>query len=91
MLTRDDLIDVILRHLTGAANEPASSAKNQSAIKEKTAHPPMLPRGRVFLTEREIKKRLTPQSEHLTIPKDSIISPLASDWLALQRIKIVRE
>jgi ethanolamine utilization cobalamin adenosyltransferase len=48
-------------------------------------------RGRKFLSEYDIRKQLTANSQELRIPKDSIISPLAEDWLALRRIKIIRE
>lgn len=82
MLTRDDLVDLIIRHLAAAG--PA-------AIKEKGRRPPMLPKGRLFLSERELKQRLTPQAEHLIIPKGAILSPLATDWLVLKGIKIIRE
>jgi hypothetical protein len=43
------------------------------------------------LTEAVIKKALTPGGRRLTIPRNAIISPLASDWLALKGIEIVRE
>ena len=48
-------------------------------------------RGRRFLSEREIRKALTPGAQQLTIAKDAIVSPLALDWLALKGIRIVRE
>jgi len=44
---------------------------------------------RLFLTEYEIKKTLTPGAKDLTIPKDAIVSPLAQEWLALEGIRII--
>jgi hypothetical protein len=74
MLKRDDVIDLIVRHLQEAGGGTA-------AVK---------PRGRLFLSEYDVKKRLTPGAQHLTIPEGAIISPLALDWLVLQGIKVVR-
>jgi hypothetical protein len=81
VLKRDDLIDLIMAHLKGqgqAGKAPQERPKGE-------------PRGRLFLTEHEIKKRLTQDQRHLTIPKDAILSPLALDWLILKGVKIVRE
>lgn len=47
--------------------------------------------GRPFLSEYDVKMRLTPQSQQLKIPGDAILSPLAADWLVLRGIKIIRE
>ncbi len=45
---------------------------------------------RIFLSEYDIKKMLTPQSQLLKIPDEAILSPLASDWLILKGIKVIR-
>lgn len=86
MLKRDDLIDLIVSHLSAAKR-----GGGQPPTKEKRLLPPMLPKGRLFLSEHEIKKRLTPQAQRLTIPRDAIVSPLAQDWLVLKGLKVVRE
>jgi hypothetical protein len=39
----------------------------------------------------DIKKRLTAGQTRLTLPADAIVSPLASDWLVLKGITVVRE
>lgn len=83
MFTRNDLVDVILRHL--AAVEPVPPDK------ERPRHPPMLPKGRIFLSEYELKKRLTPQAQQLKIPRGAIVSPLAADWLVLKGVRIIEE
>lgn len=80
MLTRDDLIDLLVAGLAKAG--PAAPAS--------PAGPKAAP-GRLFLSEYEIKKRLTPNGKRLTIPRHSILSPLAVDWLTLKGIEIVRE
>lgn len=95
MLTRDDIIDIILERLPMTANTPPDGRQGGG-----TAVPPLAAgrsrldeemRGREFLSEYDIRKRLTANSQELRIPKGSIISPLAVDWLALGRIKIIRE
>lgn len=85
MFTRNDLIDIFLRHLSAASPVAPGDADEESARGR------LLPGGRVFLSEYEIKKMLTPQAQLLKIPKDAIISPAAVDWLVLEGIKIVRE
>lgn len=85
MFTRDDLIDLIVSHL-----RPHDGAR-VAPLKEKCYPDSMLPKGRIFLSEHEIKKRLTGSAQHLTIPKEAIISPLALDWLVLRGVKIIRE
>jgi hypothetical protein len=99
MLTRDDLIDIVTERLTSSmAAGPFPLAPDHLA-RMGTA-PPTAPqrrrlddemRGRGFLSEYDIRKRLTVNPQELRIPKDSIISPLAVDWLTLDRIKIIRE
>jgi len=76
VLTRDDLLDILVAGLS--KDGPATVA-------------PQGPKGRRFLSEYEIKKQLTPGGKRLTIPMNSIISPLALDWLTLQGIEIVPE
>lgn len=80
MLTRDDLIDLLVAGLAKAGPAPAVSPPPVKAA-----------RGRPFLSEYEIKKRLTPTGKRLTIPGNSILSPLALEWLTLKGIEIVRE
>lgn len=84
MLTRDDLIDLLVAGLAEAG--PAAAVP---AVGRATA--PEGPFGRPFLSEYDIKKRLTPDGKRLTIPKNSIVSPLALEWLMLKGIEIVRE
>lgn len=76
MLTRDDLLDILVAGLS--KDGPAAVS-------------PHGPQGRRFLSEYEIKKQLTPGGKRLTIPMHSIVSPLALDWLTLQGIEISRE
>ncbi|MDD5629138.1 MAG: hypothetical protein PHU21_08735 [Elusimicrobia bacterium] len=94
MLTRDDIIDIILERLSrepraSAAGRPGGSARarppaDRCGLGEEI-------RGRRFLSEYDIKKQLTVNSQELRIPRDAILSPLAVDWLALGRVKIIRE
>jgi len=86
MLTRDDVLDIIGERLERGRVMPCVPSGAGPRL------PPGLEpecRGRLFLSEHDIKKRLTAQE--LRIPRDAIISPLATDWLTLRRIKIIRE
>ena len=98
MLTRDDLIDIVIAGLAKAepaASVPASAkpfvAPPPPAPKARPSGlPPPGPKGRAFWSEYEIKKALTAGAKRLTLPADAIVSPLASDWLTLRGIEIVR-
>lgn len=48
------------------------------------------PPRKVFLSEYEIKKALTPGAQQLTIPKEAILSPLAVEWMELKGIRVIR-
>jgi hypothetical protein len=89
VLTRDDLIDLLVAGLAKAG--PAAAAPEKAALAAPKGLPPWGPLGRFFLSEYEIKKRLTTAGNRLTIPMHSIVSPLAVDWLVLKGIEIVRE
>jgi len=95
MFTRNDLVDLIARHLSAAQAGPAAEAaprgEQADAGAEEPRLAPMLPKGRLFLSEYDVKKRLTPDAQELKIPGETILSPLVSDWLVLKGIKIVRE
>lgn len=85
MLNRDDLVDIVLERLsTGPRSVPAPRSSETGRLSRQI-------QGRNFLSEYDIKKKLTCNSQELTIPKNAILSPLAVDWLALRRIRIVRE
>jgi hypothetical protein len=87
VLTRDDLIDLLVAGLAKAGPAAVAASGARPAI----SAPDRGPAGRLFLSEHEIKKRLTPNGNRLTIPKNSIVSPLALEWLALRGIDIIRE
>ena len=67
---------------------PGAGASNVPEPRE-GSWPPLLPRGRPFLTEHDIKKILISGSQVLTIPRGAIVSPLAHDWLALKGIRVL--
>jgi hypothetical protein len=84
VLTRDDLLDLL-----ASALAPAKAAAPSAPPRAK-ALPPPGPKGCPFLSEHDIKKRLTPGARTLTLPRDAIISPLVGDWLTLRGIEISR-
>ena len=89
MLTRDDVLDALAE---GISPSPARvRAPGAPRAAGPRGLPPPGPKGRCFLSESDIKKRLTPDGKRLTIPGRSILSPLASDWIALRGIEIVEE
>lgn len=85
----EDIRDALLRRLApwGGALPAVAAEELLPAVP-----PPEKPsfKGRVFLSEYHIRKALTPGATHLTIAKDAIVSPLASEWLAFKGIRIVR-
>jgi hypothetical protein len=86
LLTRDDLIDILISGL--ARGRPAAAPARGGRAR----YAPLAGlKKKLFVSEREIKKMLTAGGKRLTIPKDSIVSPLAQDWLTLRGIEIVRE
>ena len=91
MLNKDDLIDIILARLKAAGGQLPAPPPSQAASRAGGLLAQDGPKGRLFLSEYDIRKRLTLESSELRIPKDAIISPLAVDWLTLRRIRIVRE
>ena len=87
MLTKDDLIDIIMERL-GRERVSSPLAAAPAPVRRRLDGEV---RGREFLSEYDIRKRLTGNSQELRISKEAIISPLAEDWLTLRRIKIIRE
>ncbi len=75
MLTRNDVLDIVLKRLKALLSAPAPARSGP---------------GRPFISEYDVKKSLAHGERELRLPKDAIISPLALDGLALQRIRIVR-
>jgi hypothetical protein len=90
VLTKDDLIDIIVAGLPsgGPARSPAFAWSGGVGRTRGLSRPG--PAGRCFFSESEIKKRLTGGSKRLTIPVNSIVSPLALEWLTLKGIEIVQ-
>ena len=90
MLTRDDLIDLLVAGLAKAgpaAVPPAPSGPGGARAAKSLPEA----KGRPFLSEYELRKTLTRGGNRLTIPRQSIVSPLALDWLTLEGITVVRE
>lgn len=86
MFTKDDLVDLLFEALAGKNRAPTPAVPEPGKKAPESG-----PRGRVFLSEYEIRRRLTGGARDLRIPRGAIISPLAQDWLQLQGIRIVEE
>jgi hypothetical protein len=90
LFTQNDLIDCIIGHLADNSLDkrpslPASPNKPGRWVS------PEIAKGRLFLSEYDIRRRLTAGQTRLTIPKEAIVSPLAVDWLILKGITVARE
>ena len=83
MFTQDDLIDAIMETLLKRAPLTAPETRHPA--------PGTAVRPRLFLSEYDIRRRLTGDARELRIPQGAIISPLALDWLSLKGICIVEE
>jgi len=91
MLRRQDLTDIVLKHLQDA--RPRARTRNPVLPATPAGGSPgglRAVQGRRFLSDYDIRKALTPGTQVLTIPEDAIVSPLAQEWLALKEIRIVR-
>ncbi|MDE1976461.1 MAG: hypothetical protein KGL04_01335 [Elusimicrobia bacterium] len=92
MLTRDDLIELIVSHLIkeGGAGEavrpPAAPAASAATVGMEQG-----PRGRRFISEYELRRMIKPGASRVAVPKDAIVSPMALDWLVLKGIAVDRE
>ncbi|OGS01868.1 MAG: hypothetical protein A3G41_02760 [Elusimicrobia bacterium RIFCSPLOWO2_12_FULL_59_9] len=99
MFTQDDLVDAIMEALgrSGASGSPAgvrSSPRPAGASGTQGTVPGAAenaPRrgGRVFLSEYELKKAVDWGKKELRVPSGAILSPLALDWIAFKRIRVV--
>ena len=90
MLTRDDVIDVIVAGLS-KDDPPTVAAPMPTPPAAARGLPLSGPKGRPFLSEHDIRRRLTSAGKRLTIPGNSILSPLAHEWLTLSGIEVIRE
>lgn len=90
MISVDDWADIIYKEIILKSPLPSENNKVKSsilpAIQKVVSHP-----GRNFLSEYDIKKLLKKNPLLLCIPKQTIISPLAQDWLLEKNIKIIYE
>lgn len=100
MYKREDLVDWVMERLAarngtpGAAAAPAAPAPGPGPKGAEKALPAAAgtPRaGRIFLSEHDIRRRLTGGGKELRIPRGAIISPLAQDWLVLAGVRVVEE
>lgn len=91
MFKKDDLIDAIIEALGRRANSVESQDPRPLTRDARRATQDGRSGGRIFLSEFEIRRRLTGDARELRIPKGAIISPLALDWLSLKGIIIVEE
>jgi len=88
----EDLVDVIYESLPLEASPGVcvsiSPPEGLSPERDRFSKEPS---GRRFFSEYEIKKLLTLEERRLRIPKGSILSPLAQEWLQEKDINIAYE
>ena len=71
--------------------DPPRTGKWGFYVRERYNRPfTSLPAKRIFLSEYDIKQSLK-GGNALRVPKSSIISPLAQEWLDEKRVQIIRE
>lgn len=80
MLTKGAIEDLIAQHLFRRASGEVSSVSRKV--------PELKPR--VFISEFELRGKMTAGSRSVTVPRNAIISPLALDWLDYDGIEIIR-
>ena len=75
----------------GEEREKAAEATREDRAKPGLARPlrsPTAGTGRLFLSEYDIKRRLTGSPACLKLPRGAILSPLAADWLAMKGVRV---
>ncbi|HOX22152.1 MAG TPA: hypothetical protein PLL10_01705 [Elusimicrobiales bacterium] len=80
MFTRDDLIDWLVELL-------AAQDKGRATDGEK----PQGPLRRVFISDWELRRLRRPGEKTIRLPRGSIVSPLARDWIDYEGIRLIFE
>ncbi len=100
MISADDIADVVLDVLkrgdAGTVNYRNALSKTPERHGRWGFHAAVpfnksytsLQAKRIFLAEYDVKKLMKPGDKVLTIPKSSILSPLAQDWLETKGVSI---
>jgi len=78
MLTKGAVEDLIMQHLRPAPGAAAPASKKVPEL-----------RHRVFLSDLDLRRLYQPGSKTVTVPADTIVSPLSMDWLDYDGIKII--
>ena len=80
MFTRDDLVDWLVELLSAQSHGRVSDGKK-----------PEGPPRRVFVSDWELRRLRRPGENTLRLPRGTIVSPLAQDWIDFEGIKIFFE
>jgi len=93
VLTRDDLVELIVSHLLKAGGVGRAAPEKAASPREdgKKVRMAEEPRGRRFISEYELRRMIAPGASRVLVPKDAIVSPMALDWLVLKGIAVDRE
>ena len=76
MLTRADLVDIIIDAVARSKSAPVSVVVPQSG------------RARIFLSDWELRRMRAPGAKTVKVPRGALISPLSRDWLDYEGVKI---
>lgn len=79
MLTKGAIEDLIMQHLSGRAREGAPDAPRKPAAQAR----------KVFVSDWELRRMYKPGEKTVTVPANSIISPLSADWLDYDGVKVI--
>jgi hypothetical protein len=79
MLTKGAVEDVIAFHLSRSAAGAAAVPKKVPELKK-----------RFFLSDLELRRRVSPGQKTVDVPLNAILSPLSIDWLEYDGVKVVR-
>ena len=83
MLTKGAITDLIASHLARAAGGGSPSPAPSRKVPEE------LPK-KVFFSDYELRRLLSPDGKSVQVPANALLSPLALDWIEFNCIQVIR-
>jgi hypothetical protein len=81
MLSREEIAEIIAGEIVKILAKKHTDDLSEENFSE----------GKIFLSDHELRKMKKPGQKRIVVPKNSIISPLAMDWIEFEGIEIVFE